>query len=627
MLLLFDAKMPSHREVYIHNALKLCYDDSFNQDWLFFMHHSKPKPKRIAHAGVVYGRLFQYVRNYWPFLIAAMLGSVAYSGIDSWFIYFLKPLLNEGLVEKNSHFLKWAPIMVLLAFALRGVASFFSNYFIAYVSRNVIMRLRQELFAHLQRLPASFYDRSTSGQVQSVILYSVEQIANSSADVLTSAVQSTCYIMGLLIVMFSISWKLSLMYFIIIPLIMIVMRITSLRVRRLSLRIQDSIADLAHRAEENITGYKVVRAFDGQENEMAKFNQAAKENRQREMKVVASRAWSISGVQLLAAMALSVTVYIATLDISSAVLSPGGFVAIIAAMLALLKPMKDLTAMQNKLYRGLAGAQTVFELLDEVPESDQGTHTVDRVKGKMVFSHVGFSYAENKAVLHDIDFTVNPGEVVALVGRSGSGKSTLVNILPRFYANFSGDILLDDVSIRDYRLLDLRRQFALVSQNVMLFNDTIANNIAYGRSHNVTPEQITSAAKAAYALDFIEQLPQGMDTVVGENGVLLSGGQRQRIAIARAILKDAPILILDEATSALDTESERYIQAALEELMHNKTTLVIAHRLSTVEHADKIIVLDQGRMVEVGRHAELLARDGVYANLYKMQFKDIEVEA
>lgn len=582
------------------------------------------KPKRIANARVIYVRLLSYLSKYWPALIAALMGSMLYSGIDSWFVYFLKPLLNQGLVEKNKEFLKWAPILVLMAFALRGVASFTTNYFIAFVSRNVIMRLRQDLFAHMQRLPARFYDNSNSGKVLSVVIYSVEQIANSSADVVTSAVQSGFLIIGLLVVMFSISWKLSLMYFIIIPLIMVVMRITSLRVRRLSLRIQESIADLIHRAEENILGYKVVRAFDGQANEVVKFNMAANVNRQREMKVVAARAWSISGVQMLAAAALSITVYVATLDISNSILSPGDFVALIAAMLALLKPMKDLTAMQNKLYRGLAGAQTVFELLDEKPEEDLGTKTLQRARGKMEFSHVGFAYEQEKPVLVDIHFTVNPGEVVALVGRSGSGKTTLVNILPRYYANYSGEILLDNVPIRDYRLADLRRQFAPVSQNVVLFNDTIARNIAYGRL-DVSEEEIYAAAKAAYALGFIEEFPQGIHTLIGENGVLLSGGQRQRIAIARAILKDAPILILDEATSALDTESERYIQAALEVLMRNRTTLVIAHRLSTVEHADKIVVLDKGMIVEIGNHADLLAKDGVYAKLYKMQFKDIEV--
>ncbi len=578
--------------------------------------------RQIANALTVYKRLFTYVRHYWPALLIAMLASMLYSGIDAWFVYFLEPLLNKGLVQKNPQFLTWAPWMVLGAFALRGVANFFSTYNIASVSRNVIMRMRQDMFAHLQRLPARFYDHSTSGQLLSVILYSVEQVANASADVLTTAVQSSCYVLGLLIVMFKMSWKLSLLYFVIIPCIAVIMRYTSLRVRRLSLSIQESMADITHRTEENIDGYKVVRAFGGENYEKEKFNKAVRVNRQREMKIVAARSWSVSTVQLVAAIALSITLYVATFDISDSVLSPGGFVAMIAAMLALLKPMKDLTSMQNKLYRGLAGAQTVFELLDQPPESDAGEKSVQRVQGKIDFKHTGFAYADDKPVLTDINFSVQTGEVVALVGHSGSGKSTLVSLLPLFYADFSGDILLDDVSIRDYRLQDLRRQYSLVSQHVTLFNDTIANNIAYGQLNDVDEAVIWDAAKAAFIDDFIQQLPHGLQTLVGENGVLLSGGQRQRIAIARAVLKNAPVLILDEATSALDTESERYIQAALENLKRHRTTLVIAHRLSTIEHANKIVVLGHGRVLEIGAHQELLAQDGAYAKLYKLQFKD-----
>lgn len=584
--------------------------------------------KKIANAFAVYRRLLGYVRQYWPALLIAMIASIVYSGIDSWFVYFLKPLLNKGLVAKDREFLHWAPLLVLGVFMLRGIVSFFSTYNIASVSRSVIMRLRQDMFAHLQKLPASYYDHSTSGQVISVMLYSVEQVANASADILTTAVQSLFLIIGLLVVMFSISWKLSLLYFIIIPIISVIMRFTSLRVRKLSLIIQESIADITNRTEENVDGYKVVRAFGGQAYEKEKFDKITRINRMREMKVVAARSWSVSSVQLMAAIALSITLYVATLDIANSILSAGGFVALIAAMLALLKPMKDLTSMQNKLHRGLAGAQTVFELLDQKPEPDTGTHKLQRAQGKIEFKQVAFAYEASKPVLQDITFAVNPGETVALVGRSGSGKSTLVSLLPLFYANFSGDIFLDNMPIRDYCLADLRRQYALVSQHVVLFNDTVANNIAYGRLGEVSEDEIRAAAKAAYILDFIEQLPNGLNTLIGENGVLLSGGQRQRIAIARAILKNAPILILDEATSALDTESERYIQAALEELMRQRTTLVIAHRLSTVEHADKIIVLDQSKLVEIGSHEELLTRDGYYAKLYKMQFKDIaEIES
>jgi subfamily B ATP-binding cassette protein MsbA len=583
---------------------------------------TKPESPTIANALTVYSRLFVYVRRYWLSLMVALLASMLFSGIDAWFVHFLEPLLNKGLVGKNHEFLRWAPLMVLTAFMLRGLASFFSNYNIASVSRNVIMQLRQDMFAHLQRLPANFYDHTSSGQILSVILYSVEQVANASADVLTTAVQAVCLIVGLLVVMFSISWKLSMLYFIIIPSITVIMRYSSRRVRLLSLAIQQSMAEMTHRSEENIDGYKEVRSFGGQQHEIDKFNKAVRINRQREMKVVAARSWSVSTVQMIAAMALSVTLYVATFDISSSVLSAGGFVAMVGAMLALLKPMKDLTSMQNKLYRGLAGAQTVFEMLDQPAEHDSGNKTVSRAHGRMEFNDVSFAYADGKSVLQQVNFAVQPGEVVALVGRSGAGKSTLVSLLPRFYTDFTGDILLDGVSVKDYRLDDLRRQFSVVSQHVTLFNDTIGNNIAYGRFGDVTEGEIRRAAATAHALDFIEQMPQGLDTLIGENGVLLSGGQRQRIAIARAVLKNAPILILDEATSALDTESERYIQAALEKLMRQCTTLVIAHRLSTVEHANRIVVLDQGKVVETGSHEQLLASNGSYAHLYRLQFKD-----
>lgn len=580
------------------------------------------KPIKVANALHVYARLFAYVRRYWPALIMAAIASMVYSGVDAWFIYFLKPLLNEGLVAKNRSFLVWAPFLVLGVFIFRGIASFLSNYNIATASRGVIMFLRQDLFAHLQRLPSRFYDHTTSGRVLSVLLYSVDQVANASADVLTTAIQAVFLIAGLIIVMFSISWKLTLLYFVILPMVLIIMRVASLRIRRLSLSIQDSIAVLSHCAEENIEGYKVVRAFEGQTYETDKFNKATRINRQREMKVVVARSLSVSAVQFITAIALAFTLYVATLDIADSLLTPGGFVAMIAAMLALLKPMKDLAFVQNKLYKGLAGAQNVFELLDETPEEDKGVKTLERAKGKIEFDQVNFTYSDDKKVLHDISFTIEPGEVVALVGRSGSGKSTLVSLLPLFYHNYLGHIRLDGVSIKDYPLKDLRRQFALVSQNVTLFHDTVLNNIAYGQFDKAQEADILAAAQASYAMEFIEKLPQGLHTLVGENGVLLSGGQRQRIAIARAILKNAPILILDEATSALDTESERYIQSALNELIKTRTTLVIAHRLSTIEHADKIIVMDDGKIVEMGTHASLLALNGHYTKLHRMQFKE-----
>jgi ATP-binding cassette, subfamily B, bacterial MsbA len=587
------------------------------------MADSKPKSRQVANAFYIYSRLFVYVRRYGLALVIAGVASMLYSGVNAWFIYFLQPLLNKGLVAKNHEFLKMAPFLVMGVFIFRGIASLLSDYYIASASRSVIMCLRQDLFQHLQRLPARFYDHTTSGQVLSVLLYGVDQVANASADVLTTAIQAVFLIVGLIIVMFSISWKLTLLFFAIIPLVTVIMRVASMRIRRLSLNVQDSIGEISHRAEENIEGYKVVRAFEGQEYETEKFNKATRINRQREMKVVVVRSVSVSAVQFITAAALSLTLYIAALDIADSLLTPGGFVAMVAAMLSLLKPLKDLAFVQNKLYRGLAGAQNVFELIDEKPEVDTGTEVLARAKGKIHFSNMKFTYATGLAVLDDISFTVEPGEIVALVGRSGSGKSTLVSLLPRFYNNYTGEIHLDGLSIRDYQLKDLRRQFAVVSQHVTLFHDSVGNNIAYGRFGNVTESEILAAAKAAHAMEFIEKLPNGLQSLIGENGVLLSGGQRQRIAIARAILKDAPILILDEATSALDTESERSIQTALEELMKGRTTLVIAHRLSTVEHADKIIVMDDGKIIEIGNHEELLTRDGHYAKLYRMQFKDV----
>ena len=465
---------------------------------------AKEKPRHVANALQIYARLFTYVRIYWPALVVAGIASMVYSGVDSWFIYFLKPLLNKGLVDKNHTFLEQAPWLILGVFLLRGVASFFSNYFIASASRGVIMNLRQDLFSHLQRLPARYYDHSTTGQVLSVILYGVDQVANASADVLTTAIQSFFLIIGLVFVMMTISWKLTLMYFVIIPFVTVIMRIASLRIRRLSLSIQDSIGELSHRAEENIQGYKVVRSFEGQEYEIEKFNKAARTNRKREMKVVIARTLSVSAVQFITAAALSLTLYIATMDIADSLLTPGGFVAMIAAMLALLKPMKDMAYVQNKLYRGLAGAQNVFELMDEKTEVDTGTLSLSRAKGKIQFSNVNFSYDDNRKVVHDISFTIEPGEIVALVGRSGSGKSTLVSLLPRFYDHYEGDISIDDKSIRDYRLKDLRRQFAVVSQNVTLFHDTVFKNIAYGRFDSVTEAEVMAAAKASYALEFID---------------------------------------------------------------------------------------------------------------------------
>jgi subfamily B ATP-binding cassette protein MsbA len=584
------------------------------------------KQDEFLHTGwTVYRRLLTFVKDYWPAFIIAIVANMVYSGVDAWFVHFLKPLLDQGFIHRDAFFISMIPIIILGIFLVRGVAGICSTYFMAYVARHVVMVLRQKMFRHFQGLPAEYFDKSSGGKLLSSIVYNVEQVANASADALTTTVQAFFFIVGLIVVMFLISWKLSLVYFFAIPLIVLVVRYTSKRVRRLSRLIQESMGDITTVSEEAIDGYKVVRAFGGQKYETDRFNLATKRNRQREMKVVVAKGLSVSCVQFLAAAALAVIVTLATHKTLNMQLSAGEFASMIAAMLAILKPMKDLTNVNSKIQRGIAGAQSVFSLLDQTQENDVGTLEVARVKGDLELKNVDFSYqTEDKSILSRVSFHVTPGKMFALVGRSGSGKSTLINLLLRFYEVNQGSIILDGQDIRDYTLQSLRKQFAYVSQEVILFNDTIANNIAYGAMRECSPDAIRKAAIAAHAMPFIDEFSEGLNTMIGDNGVLLSGGQRQRIAIARAILKNAPILLLDEATSALDTESERHIQAALESVMEGRTTLVVAHRLSTIKKADQIIVMDEGKIVEQGQHEALLAKNAAYANFYHLQFDQHE---
>lgn len=570
----------------------------------------------------IYQRLLRFARQYWGAFAIGLLATVLSSGTDAAFTWLLKPVLDKGFIARDATFIRWLPLIIVAAFLVRGITSFAANYYMTWAGRNVVMKFRQTLFAHMLRLPASFYDNATSGQLLSALLYNTEQVAKASTDALVTVVQETCFISGLIVVMLSISWKLSLWFMFAVPLIAAVARYASRRMRRLSQNVQQSMGDVTHVAEEAIEGYKVIRTFGGENYEKDKFIAATLQNCKREMKVIATNSLSTATVQQVAGIAIAATIYLATSHYAA--VSAGGFASMLAAMLAILKPMKNLTAVSSTIQRGIAAAESIFALLDQPAEQDQGSIYVQRVTGKIAYQQVNFAYQpEGAKILSDINFTVEPGQTVALVGRSGSGKSTLVNLLPRFYDPHQGRILIDGQDIRTLHLEDLRNQFALVSQHVTLFNDTILHNIAYGRFSSASEEAVLKAAEAAHAMEFIRELPDGLQTIVGENGVMLSGGQRQRLAIARALLKDAPILILDEATSALDTESERHIQAALEELMKGRTTLVIAHRLSTIEKADNILVLDKGCIVEQGNHQALLNLNGHYARLYQMQFKDI----
>lgn len=566
----------------------------------------------------LYRRLLTYVKPFWPVLLIGLLANIVYSAIDAGLTYMLRPFLDKGFIHTDMAFVKDIPLILLVGISMRGLVSALGSYSMTSVARSVVNLLRQKVFTHILRLPADYYDEATSGQLLSKILYDVEQVAQVSADALTDFVQNTCLIVGLLSVMMVVCWQLSLLFLITIPFIGLVVNVTSKRVRRISHHIQKSMGQVTEIASEAIDGYRVVRIFGGTAYEKDKFQRATELSRVQDMKVAMSKAINVSAVQIIIAMGISMIILVAIKLATVITVTAGAFLAIIAAMLQLIKPLKTLTTLNASIQRGLAGAESIFRLLDHATEADTGESLQARVPCGIRFENVSFAYRQGETILRDVDFTIRAGETVALVGHSGSGKSTIASLLPRFYEVSSGRILVNDVSIDELSLASLRDAMAVVSQQVTLFNDTIAANIAYGR-FDLSRESIINAAKLAYADEFIQLLPNGYDTQVGEDGVLLSGGQRQRLALARAILKDAPILILDEATSALDNESERYIQIALEQVMKSRTTLVIAHRLSTIQRADRILVLHQGRLVESGTHEELLLKGGHYAQLYQVQ--------
>lgn len=566
-------------------------------------------------------RFFAYLREYKPAFVLAIVGMTGYSLLDAAVFSQLKPLIDESLVEGNRNYLRMAALFIVPIFIVRGMFNFLGTYMLSWIGNRVVMKMRQQLFQHFMHLPVAFHDHHSTGTLISKVIYDTEQVSNAAGKALLTLVREGALVVGLLTVMFYYSWQLSLIFLLIGPLVAGIVAVVSKRFRVVSESIQRAMGDLTYSVEQMLKGHKVVMMFGGQSQEAQRFEKRNNRNRQQNMKLIVARILSVSSIQIIASVALATVLYIASLPEMLEQLTAGIFTTVVFCMTMLLKPLKQLTTVNSEFQRGMAACVSIFEVLDQNTEADNGAKAMTRSKGEIEFSGVTFTYPGNEQpALNNINFKLKAGKTLALVGRSGSGKSTISSLLTRFYDIEQGLATIDGIKLDDIPLADLRRQFALVSQHVTLFNDTIASNIAYACENEVSEEQIIRAAKAAHVMEFAEKMPEGLNTIVGENGLALSGGQRQRIAIARAILRDAPILILDEATSALDTESERLIQMALETLQQQRSSIVVAHRLSTIENADEILVIEQGSIMESGTHDTLLKLEGMYSQLYKLQF-------
>ncbi|MDH3756394.1 MAG: lipid A export permease/ATP-binding protein MsbA [Gammaproteobacteria bacterium] len=567
--------------------------------------------------------MWRYVLPHKGIGIIAVIGMAATALIEASLVYLLEPLMDEALVARNLDTAKWLPIAFIAIFIARGIAGFATEASLGWIGRSVISSLRREVFNKFLTLPTRFFDERTAGPLLSRMTYNVEMVAESVTSVVTIAIRDVLTVFAAFGVMLIQSPRLTVFVVILFPVIALLIRVLGVAFRRYSNRIQDSVGEVTQVTEEIVRGNWVVKMFGGYDYERDRLAGVDERNRKQNLKLIRVRSMGVAVTQTIFGFGVALVIYMASRESLEGNLTAGQFISFFSAMMLMLQPVRRITNVNATLQRGVAGADSLFSIMDEPDEADTGSIEKNDVRGDIEFRNVSFGYGEEDSpVLSDISMSIGAGQTLAIVGHSGSGKSTLVSLLPRFYEVSAGDILLDGVSIRDYKLSNLRDNISLVSQDVVLFNDTIANNLAYGELRAHSREELLRAAEAAHVLDFANEMPKGLDTRVGDRGALLSGGQKQRVAIGRALLKDAPVLILDEATSALDSKSERHIQEGLAELMKNRTTLVIAHRLSTVENADRIVVLDAGRIIESGTHAELLAAGGHYSALYRMQFSE-----
>lgn len=580
--------------------------------------------ERVQEKGTgmkIYFRLLTYVRPYWLPFTLGIIGFILYASTQTGFAALMEYLVDAIGQQKEDAYI-FGPLALMGIAIARGIGTFMGNFFTAYVARNIVHQLRIVMFDKLLLIPLDYFHNHASGHILSKISYNVEQVTTAATDSLKISVREGMTVVGLLGYLLYLNWQLTLVFAAVSPLIALVVAMASKRFRRLGHRIQDSMGEVTHVASENVQGVQVVRVFGGGDKERKRFAEASGQNLRQSLKMALTEALSVPIVQIIVSSALALLIFLALHPLMSTGMSAGQFIAFITAAGLIAKPLRSLTEVNGAIQRGIAAAQSIFELIDEIVETDSGKLIAKQDEGSIELQNLCFSYIQNKPILKNLNLTIAPGQTVAFVGKSGSGKSTLANLLPRFYEPTSGSILLNGHELSEYELTSLRSQIALVTQNVVLFDGSIRDNIAYGAMPDVSDDAVIHAAEAAHVMEFVNHLSDGLDTQVGEKGTKLSGGQRQRIAIARAILKNAPVLILDEATSALDTESERHIQAALENVMKDRTTLVIAHRLSTIESADQIIVMDRGEIVEKGTHTELLAQENIYAGLYQKQFTE-----